>query len=200
MVTEALWVVCVVLLALAVALCVVILYRSGRAVSSIPPILDQRLLSIEGAIGRSDATIRGEFGRGREEGREAARSLREEVERLVGSLRASMHDISSGQQTQLETFAIRLNEARTNAASDARSLREEIQSTLQQLGETVGNRIGELVTIQTEKLDTVTSQITSLTEGNERRQEVLRTNVEAKLSDLKADAGLSAKALREGDQ
>ena len=43
----------------------------------------------------------------------------------------------------------------------------------------------------------VTTQITSLTEGNERRQEVLRTNVEAKLGDLKADAGLSAKALRE---
>lgn len=199
--TEALLVVCVVFSALAVALCVVILYRSGRAASGIPAILEQRLLSIEGAIGRSDATIRDEFGRDREEGREAARSLREEIsglfERLAGSSRASINDLSTGQQAQLETFATRLNDARTSAASDARNLREEIQSTLQQLGETVGNQISELVTVQTEKLDAVTSQITSLTEGNERRQEVLRTNVEAKLGDLKADAGLSAKAFRE---
>jgi len=66
-------------------------------------ILDQRLLSIEGAIGKSDAIIRDEFGRDREEGREAARSLREEIsslfERLAGSLRASMNDLSTGQQT-----------------------------------------------------------------------------------------------------
>jgi DNA recombination protein RmuC len=201
MVAEALLVVCVVLSALAVALCVVILYRSGRAASGIPAILAQRLLSIEGAIGRSDATIRDEFGRDREEGREGARSLREEVsglfERLAGSSRASMNDLSTGQQAQLETFATRLNEARTSAASDARNLREEIQSTLQQLGEAVGNRIGDLVALQTEKLDTVTAQITSLTESNERRQEVLRTNVETKLGELKSDAGLSAKALRE---
>ena len=118
----------------------------------------------------------------------AARSLREEVsglfERLAGSLRASMNDLSTGQQAQLETFATRLNEARTSAASDARNLREEIQSILQQLGEAVSNRIGELVTLQTEKLDTVTAQITALTEGNERRQEVLRSNVETKLGEM----------------
>src|ERR1700739_345623 len=104
MVTEALWVVCVVLSALAVALCVAILYRSGRAASGIPAILEQRLLSIEGAIGRADGAIRDEFARDREEGREAARSLREEVgslfERLAGSSRASMNDLSTGQQAQ----------------------------------------------------------------------------------------------------
>jgi DNA recombination protein RmuC len=36
-----------------------------------------------------------------------------------------------------------------------------------------------------------------LTEGNERRQEALRANVEAKLGELKTNAGLNAKALRE---
>ena len=155
--TEALLAVGLILSALAVALCVIILFKSGRAASGIPAILDQRLLSIEAAISRSDAAIRDEFGRGREEARDGARSLREEVsglfERLAGSLRASMNDLSTGQQAQLEIFATRLNEARTIAASDARNLREEIQSTLQQLGEAVGNRIGELVTAQGEKLD-----------------------------------------------
>jgi DNA recombination protein RmuC len=133
--------------------------------------------------------------------REASRSLREEVtglfERLAGSLRASLADVSTGQQTQLEAFAVRLGEANIRAAADARNLREEIQLTLNQLGEVVGNRIGELVAVQGEKLDTVTGQITALTEGNERRQEVLRSHVEAKLGELKTDAGLNAKAVRE---
>ena len=149
--TEALLATGVILSALAVALCLVIIFRSSRATSGIPIILDQRLLSIEGEIGRSDAIIRDEFGRDRDESREAARSLREEVtalfERLAGSLRASMNDLSIGQQAQLETFATRLNEARTSAASDARNLREEIQSILQQVGEAVSNRICELVTV-----------------------------------------------------
>src|ERR1700720_3497151 len=115
MVTEGL-VIGVILSALAVALCIVIIYRSGRTGSGIPPLLDQRLLSIEGAIGRADATIRDEPVRGGEETRDGAKSLREEVtslfERLASALRASMNDLSTGQQAQLETFATRLNEAK----------------------------------------------------------------------------------------
>ena len=193
--------ICVILSAVALVLCVVILYRSARSASSLSPVLQQRLVAIEGGIRKSDETLRNEFGRGRDETREASKSLREEVtglfERLAGSLRASLNDLSTGQQAQLETFAVRLDEANTRAAADARNLREEIHLTLTQLGEAVGNRIGELVTVQTEKLDTVTGQITALSEGNERRQEALRANVEAKLGELKTDTGLSAKALRE---
>jgi DNA recombination protein RmuC len=193
--------VAVILSAAAVVLCLVILYRSARTPSALSPILEQRLLGIEGAIGRSDATVREEFGRGRDESREASRSLREEItglfERLAASLRASLTDLSTGQQAQLETFAVRLNEAKTASAAEARNLREEIQLTLSQLGEAVGNRIGELVVAQAEKLDAVTGQIIALTEGNDRRQELLRANVETRLGELKTEAGLSAKALRE---
>jgi DNA recombination protein RmuC len=133
----------VVLSAAAVVLCILILYRSGRAPLALSPILEQRLISIEGAIGRSDATIRDEFGRDRDEVRDSSRSLREEVTGLLGNL-----------------------------------------------GDALRASLGE-------KLDAVTGQITALTEGNERRQEVLRANVEAKLGELKTDAGLTAKALRE---
>jgi hypothetical protein len=190
-----------VILAVAILLAILIIYRSGRTPTTIAPILEQRLLSIEGAIGRSDSTIRKEFGHGRDEARETSRSLREEVtglfDKLAGSLRASLNDLSTGQQSQLDAFATRLGEAKVEAAADARHLRGEIQSILMQLGETVGNRIGELVIAQGEKLDTITGQITTLTEGNERRQERLRANVEAKLGELNIDAGLNAKALRE---
>jgi DNA recombination protein RmuC len=190
-----------VMLAVAVVLGILIIYRTGRSPAAISPILEQRLLNIESTIGTSNSTIREEFGRGREEAREDSRSLREEVtglfDKLAGSLRASLNDLSIGQRSQLDAFATRLGEAKAEAATDARSLREEIQRTLQQMGEGVGTRIGELATAQGEKLDTVIGQISALTDGNERRQEALRANVEAKLGELKADAGLSAKALRE---
>src|SRR5439155_13938665 len=131
------------ILAVAFVLSILIIYRSGRAPSAISPIFEQRLQSLEAAIARSDATIREEFGRGRDETRESSRSLREEVTGLFGNL------------------------------SDA-------------LRASLG-----------EKLDTVTGQLTALTEGNERRQDVLRANVETKIVELKTDAGLTAKALRE---
>ena len=139
--------------------------------------------------------------RGRDEAREGARSLREEITTQFGSLatsvRGSLAGLASGQNTRLEDFSGRLNEAKAAAAADAKALREEIQVTLQRMGDSVGTRIGELVTAQSEKLDAVTAQIGTLTEGNERRQETLRADVEAKLIELKTDAAGSAKALRE---
>ena len=141
----------VTLLAILVAtLCVTMLYRMRSGSVAISPILDQRLLAIEGAVSRADTVLREEFGRARVETQEGARSLR-----------------------------------------------EEIQSTLLRLSDNIGNRIDELMVAQGEKLDTVTAQINALTEGNERRQETLRANVEAKLVELKTDAATSTKTLRD---
>src|SRR4051812_6962175 len=90
-----------VLLALALAVCVASIYRMGRGSSAFPPVLDQRLVAIEGAITRSDSLVREEFGRGREEARDGSRSLREEVTGLFGSLadsvRVSIGDLTTGQ-------------------------------------------------------------------------------------------------------
>ena len=125
MTVEALLIVGVVFAA-ALVLGVLIIYRTGESPATISPILEQRLLSIEGAVGRSDSTIREEFGRGREETREASRSLREELtglfQSLAGSLRASLNDLSIGQQNQLDAFGTRLGQAKTEAAADARKL------------------------------------------------------------------------------
>src|SRR6266404_3585339 len=85
MTAEALLLVCVIL-AVAFVLSILIIYRSGRGPSAISPILEQRLQSLEAATARSDATIREEFGRGRDETRESSRSLREEVTGLFGNL------------------------------------------------------------------------------------------------------------------
>src|SRR6266404_1139044 len=120
-------------LAPAFVLSILLIYRSGRAPSAISMMLEQRLQRLEAATPRSDATIREEFGRGRDETRESSRSLREEVTGLFGNL------------------------------SDA-------------LRASLG-----------EKLDTVSGQITRLTEGNERRQEVLRKTVEERLDAIRKE-------------
>jgi DNA recombination protein RmuC len=198
---EILLIAVILLLAFVALICVGVIHRHGRAGTTIPPVLDQRLIAIEGAISRSDSVVREEFGRGREETRESSKSLREEVTGLFGSLATSvwgsMGDLATGQNSRLGDFTERLDAAKTTAAADAKALREEIQGTLQRLGDNIGTRISELVIAQGEKLDGVTAQINALTESNERRQEVLRTNVEAKLADLKTDAAASAKGPRE---
>jgi len=122
-----------VILAVAFVLGILIIYRFGRAPSAISPVLEQRLQSLEAAIGRSDTILRDEFGRGREEVRESSRSLREEVTGLFGNL-----------------------------------------------GGALRASLGE-------KLDIVSGQITTLTEGNERRQEVLRKTVEERLDAIRKE-------------
>ena len=67
---EAVLMAVILLLVLAVLVCIGVIYRMGRAGTTVSPILDQRLLSIEGSISRSDSAIREEFGRGRDETRD----------------------------------------------------------------------------------------------------------------------------------
>jgi gas vesicle protein len=88
------------------------------------------------------------------------------------------------------TIRDEFSRGRDEVREGSRSLREEVTGLFGHLGDALRASLGE-------KLDAVTGQITALTEGNERRQDILRTNVEAKLGELKLDAGLNAKALRE---
>ncbi len=64
MTAEALLIVGVVLV-VAVVLGMLVVYRAGRPLTTIPSILEPRFQSLEAAIGRSDMTIRDEFGRRR---------------------------------------------------------------------------------------------------------------------------------------
>src|SRR5438105_11556099 len=112
---EALLVSVIVLLGLALVICAVVIARMSRGSSAMPPILDQRLVAIEGAITRSDAVVREEFGRGRDETRESSRSLREEITGqfgpLANSVRDSIGDLATGQNTRLAEFNERLDRA-----------------------------------------------------------------------------------------
>src|SRR4051812_2939196 len=127
MATEAVLIAASAVLGLALLISLAVIYRMGRSSSALSPVLDQRLTGIEGAIARSDSLVRDEFGRGRTEVQESARSLREEVATLFGTLAASVRgsiaDLASNQNARLAEFAQRLDTAKDGAAAHAKALR-----------------------------------------------------------------------------
>jgi hypothetical protein len=145
----------VVLLVLVAGFFASILYWMRSAGSAISSPLDQRLAAIEGAVARADATMREEFSLGRDESQKGAKSLREEITTLFGTLatsvRGSVTDLATGQNARLEDFAGRLNEAKTTAASDAKALRDEVSQNLKTLGDTLTQTLDQISRVQKER-------------------------------------------------
>jgi DNA recombination protein RmuC len=205
---EAVLMAVILMLALAVLVCIGVIYRMGRAGWAVSPILDQRLLSIEGSVSRSDSTIREEFGRGRDETRDASRSLREAVSgqfrALSESVRGSIGDLATGQNTRLAAFAERLDGAKTrrqpmrrrsakrsrghcsawaktSATAPANSSLSRTRSSI------VTQSVEQISQAQKERLDRVSIAVTELTQRTGEQQEALRTTVEQRLDAIRAE-------------
>jgi DNA recombination protein RmuC len=89
--------------------------------------------------------------------------------------------------SQLRTaLADDLKRGRDETGSQARDLRQELQTIVARLAETLGGNIGLLGTAQAEKLEGVVANVKSLAEANERR-----------LADMRRDADEGGKALRD---
>jgi DNA recombination protein RmuC len=88
---------------------------------------------------------------------------------------------------QLRTaLADDLKRGRDETGSQARDLRQELQTIVARLAETLGGNLGLLGTAQAEKLEGVVANVKSLAEANERR-----------LADMRRDADEGGKALRD---
>jgi DNA recombination protein RmuC len=175
--------------------------RTSALVSNSSADLATGLGRMENAFTVLDRGMRDEFSRGREETGANSKLLREEVSTSFGTLASSVTgSITALAQTEralLEGFGERLNEMKADATTRATAFREEVQETFRNIADRTSTALTHLSNSQSDKLDGVTKQVGALTEGNERRQEVLRENVEARLIELKSDAALNGKALRE---
>jgi DNA recombination protein RmuC len=160
-----------------VALAATIIIRLTHSGSS------SRLQSLEAVIGRVEKGVRDEFALGRHESATGSKLLREEVIGTFGSLadnvRNAMSDLASGQRVQLDGFANRLNESKSEAAANAKALREEVQRTLQQLGDRLGVAVSELV------------------QKSESQQEALRSAVEGRLDALRSENAAKLEQMRQ---
>jgi DNA recombination protein RmuC len=157
---------------LGVALAAAILLRLVRSA----PASQQE--SFEKTIGRLEQGLRDEFARGRQESATGSKLLRGEVignfGALADSVRSAIADLASGQQRQLESFSNRLNESRSEAGTNARALREEVQLTLKQMGEQLGATVAELRQAVEGRLDVLRVE-------NTEKLEQMRQTVDEKL-------------------
>jgi DNA recombination protein RmuC len=156
---EALSVVTLVIAIVGVGLAAAILFRVARLGPA--------------SIAGLDRTLRDEFARGRQESGAGSKLLREETignfGSLAGSVRNAMSDLASGQKLQLDGFSDRLAQSRSEAAANARALREEVQQTLRQMG------------------DRLAAAVTELAHNSQNQQEALRAAVEGRLDVLRAE-------------
>jgi DNA recombination protein RmuC len=131
-----------------------------------------------------------------------AKQLREEV---IGTLKAVsdtitkvMGELASRQGTQLDIFSKqlgsfaqasgdRLDSARTESATTARELREELITTLNGITETMTRTMGEMSNAQKSQLEVMSSAITKLADASDRKLETIRHTVETKLESMHAD-------------
>jgi DNA recombination protein RmuC len=150
-----------------VALALAIFVRLRRVESS------SRAQGFETTVAKMEQGLRDELARGRQESAAGSKLLREEVTgafaALADNLRKAMADLSAGQGVQLDGFGNRLNEAKSEAAANARGLREEVQQTLRLLGDRLAVAVAEL------------------SRASETQQEALRRTVEGRLDVLRSE-------------
>jgi DNA recombination protein RmuC len=85
---------------------------------------------------------------------------------------------------------------REEASSHARSLREEVGATLKGTNDTLVRTLGEVSAAQHKRLEGFSTQLTGLTESNEKKMEGLRSAVEAKLAQIQDDNSKKLEEMR----
>lgn len=86
---------------------------------------------------------------------------------------------------------------RDELAAAARQGREEQGTALRAFAQTLAQHMSQLAAAQKAQLDTFSNQLTTLTQSNDQRLELLRQTVEAKLTQAQADANTGAATSRE---
>jgi len=138
----------------------------------------------------------------RAESATGAKQLREEVVTTLKSISETMvktmKDLSVAEKVQLEAFSgqismltktsgEKLDGIRTESATGAKQLREEVIATLSRITETTTRTMGELANVQKVQLETMSSAIGKLSDSNEKKLEAVRVTVEGKLQSMQID-------------
>jgi DNA recombination protein RmuC len=138
----------------------------------------------------------------RAESATGAKQLREEVVTTLNSISETMakttKDLAVAEKAQLEAFSgqiasltktsgEKLDGIRTESATGAKQLREEVVATLKGITEATTKTMGEMANVQKTQLETMSSAIGKLSESNEKKLEAVRVTVEDKLQSMQVD-------------
>ena len=177
----------------------VLLYRKVSRNGSAA--LESRLLIFEKAQERTERVVKEEIALSRGEQGKAASDQRLELsaafKTLGDSVGQRINDVASLQKTQLESFGAelakftlesgaRLDTARSESATGAKQLREEVVATLGAISDAIRNTVGELATTQRVQFEAFADQLTSFAKASGE-----------KLDGSRAEAATDAVRLRE---
>lgn len=161
-----------------------------------------RLDVLEKSQDRINQDVRMEMAQNREESGRAAKDQRQELSEAFNTFSEAsqqrMMVVAKMQKGQLEAFSVqlgafvknsmdRLDAIRTESATGAKHLREEVVATLHAISETITKTMGELARLQKAQLEAMTTEIARLAESNEKKLEAVRATVEVNLQSLQAD-------------
>jgi DNA recombination protein RmuC len=173
--------------------------------------LTDRLDALEKAEERTERAVREELARGREESAKAAREQRQELAAAFSSFGDTvgqrMNDLARLELNQLEGFSgqlsdfakasgERLDAVRSESATGAKLLREEVVATLKSIADTLARTMGELANVQKTQLEAMSSQLGKISESNEQKLEAVRGTVEARLQSLQGDNAARLEQMR----
>ncbi len=199
-------------LVLLVGIVLVVVLRFNRSMQALSVMISGRLDGIDKAQERIGQGVRDEVARHREEsvrmGREQRQELSDSFQSFGEAVLKRMTEIAVLQRGQLESFALQLDAfvrtsgekldgIRTESATAAKQLREEIIATLKGITEATTRTMGELARVQKAQLETMSAAIGKLSESNEKRLEGLRLTVEEKLRGLQAENAKQLEQMRQ---
>ena len=131
-----------------------------------------------------------------------SKQLREEVVTTLKSISETMaktmKDLAIAEKAQLEAFSgqiasltktsgEKLDGIRTESATGAKQLREEVIAALKGITEATTKTMGELANLQKTQLEAMSSAIGKLSDSNEKKLEAVRVTVEGKLQSIQTD-------------
>jgi DNA recombination protein RmuC len=148
----------------------------------------------------------------RSESAAGAKQLREEVVATLKSISDTMatttKDLAVAEKAQLEAFSgqiasltktsgEKLDGIRTEFATGAKQLREEVIAALKGITEATTRTMGEMATLQKAQLEAMSTAIGKLSDSNEKKLEAVRATVEGKLQSMQTDNARQLEQMRQ---
>ncbi|MBU1487236.1 DNA recombination protein RmuC [bacterium] len=120
----------------------------------------------------------------------------------------TMKDLAVAEKAQLEAFSgqiasltktsgEKLDGIRTESATGAKQLREEVIASLKGIMEATTKTMGELANLQKTQLEAMSSAIGKLSDSNEKKLEAVRVTVEGKLQSMQIDNAKQLEQMRQ---
>jgi DNA recombination protein RmuC len=111
-------------------------------------------------------------------------------------LEALLSSLKEGMERLERTLRDELGRLREEASSSSRLGREELSGTLKGFGDSLGNQLAQMGTVQNSQLDSFARQLSLLTATNETKLEQVRTIVEERLRTLQEDNSAKLEMMR----